>query len=405
MRIWTILALIAATSAASAAEYRILHSFCASQNCIDGRYPVARLTMDGAGNLYGTTSRGGAHDTGAVFTLARSGDAAAFHRIYSFAGTGGANPQAPLMLDAAGALYGTAINGGALGEGTLFKLTPDGARWKLHVFHDFCSSSFCADGSNPGSGMAYAQARFGAPYDGNAEVFGVTQAGGQGPYGVLYSWTPRGGEHVIASFCTQADCADGAQPSGDVAFNDAGYPCGTTYGGGKAKHGTLFCLAAKDKLWRYSFCSRASCADGSEPSAGIVADGKGNVVGTTRFGGKYGQGVVYSVSTATHRSRVLHGFCRQAGCSDGSNPMGAVTILGDAIYGTTLRGGKYGGGTVYRIDASGHMTLLHSFCRVDGCPDGYAPQAGLVGDGNSHLFGTTTQGGRNGGGTVFEVAL
>ncbi len=407
MRIWTILALLALTPmAAQAAEYRVLHNFCVSETCLDGRAPVAPLMLDGAGNLYGTTSRGGAHDTGTVFQIAMSG-AAGFRRLYSFAQAGGANPQAPLMMDAAGALYGTAINGGVRGEGTFFKLMPQGVRWRLHVVHQFCSSSFCSDGSNPVSGAAYAGARLGQPYDGNAEVYGTTVAGGQGPYGVLYRWTPKGGMHIAKSFCAETSCTDGAQPNGGVAFNDAGFPCGTTHGGGKAAHGTLFCLDADDAVWSVSFCSWANCADGSEPSAGIVADGKGNVVGTTRFGGRYGQGVVYAVSAgaAPHRLRVLHSFCRTAGCPDGSNPMSAVTMVGGDIYGTTSRGGKYSGGAVFKIDAAGHFSLVHSFCRAQGCPDGYAPQAGLVGDGNGHLFGTTAQGGRSGGGVAYEITL
>jgi uncharacterized repeat protein (TIGR03803 family) len=409
MRFWTILALLAAGSTAtvSAAEYRVLHNFCVPGSCVDGRFPVAPLTLDGAGNLYGTTSRGGAHDSGTVFAVARTDGASVFHRLYSFAPSGGANPQAALMLDQSGALYGTAINGGSRGEGTLFKLTQTGAHWRLHVFHDFCSSSFCSDGSNPISGASYAQARSGAPYDGMSDVYGVTQAGGLGPYGVLYRWTPRGGEHIVKSFCAELACTDGAQPNGEIAFNDAGFPCGTTHGGGMAQHGTLFCLDAGDAIWSYSFCSLLLCADGAEPSAGIAPDGKGNVIGTTRFGGRYGQGTVYGVSAgaAPHRERVIHSFCRMQNCIDGRNPAGAVLIIGDVIYGTTSGGGKYDGGTIFKIDADGRMTLLHSFCRASGCADGTAPQAGLVSDGNGHLFGTTTQGGRNGGGVVFEIAL
>jgi uncharacterized repeat protein (TIGR03803 family) len=397
-------------SAASAAELHVLHSFCAKSGCTDGNFPSAPLVLDGRGNLYGTTTLGGVHDTGTVYQIDRSGGGHVYHRLFSFQSCGGCaggiNPQAPLMLDADGALYGTAYGGGTRGVGTLFKLSSVGDRWHLHVFHNFCSSSFCSDGSNPISGGAYAQARSGAPYDGKSDVYGVTFAGGQSPYGVLYRWTPKGGEHIARSFCVESNCTDGAQPNGEVAFNDAGYACGTTRAGGNAQHGTLYCLTEGDNSWTYSFCSRANCSDGAGPFAGVASDGNGNLIGTTRYGGKNGQGVVFAISTASdHRERVLHNFCSRANCADGKNPMGGILLIDGAVYGTTSRGGKYDGGTVFRIDASGHQTVLHSFCRVSGCPDGYAPQAGVITDGNGHLFGTTTQGGRYASGTVFELDL
>lgn len=408
MRGWAILGFLAVlVGQAQAAEYQVLHSFCAKSGCTDGRFPVAAPVLDGAGNLYGTTGLGGADNAGVIYTVARSGDAHLYRRLYSFSGTLGANPQAPLMLDQAGAVYGTAMNGGTRASGTFFKLVPVGAHWHMHVFHDFCSSSFCADGSHPVSGAFYAQSRNGMPYDGVSDVFGVTFAGGLGPYGVLYRWNPKFGEYVLKSFCAAENCSDGAQPNGDIAFNDSGRPCGTTRAGGTAGHGTLYCLKSDDTSWTYSFCSRADCADGSEPQSGVVPDGHDNVVGTTRFGGRNGQGVVYSVSTGpgVHHERVLYNFCRREGCADGKNPMSAVVLIGDAIYGTTAGGGKYDGGTIWRLDQGGRLTVLHSFCRTATCFDGYAPQAGLTTDGNGHLFGTATQGGRFGGGVVFELTL
>jgi len=413
MRLWMIAALGLAvfSSTAPAAEYRVLHSFCAKTGCLDGQSPVAPLVLDGQGNLYGTTSLGGLHGAGTVFQIERTADAHVYSRLYSFsicAGCGsGANPQAPVMLDASGAIYGTAYNGGTRGVGTLFKLTPNAGRWHAHVFHDFCSSSFCSDGSNPISGGFYPQARYGAPYDGTSDVYGVTIAGGQSPYGVLYRWTPKGGEHIAKSFCVETGCTDGAQPNGEIAFDDSGYACGTTRSGGTAQHGTLYCLEDGDNSWSYSFCSRSTCIDGSVPFAGTVPDGNNNVLGTTRYGGKYGQGVVYAVSTGAlpHHERVLHNFCSRPNCADGSGPMSAVLLVSGAIYGTTSRGGEFDGGTIFRIDATGHEIVLHSFCRLTGCPDGYAPQAGLTTDGNGHLFGTATQGGRYGSGTVFELDL
>jgi uncharacterized repeat protein (TIGR03803 family) len=414
MRIWTIAAAIFALgvcSTASAAEYRILRHFCAKAGCPDGQLPMAALTLDGAGNLYGTTSLGGSNNAGAVFEIDRTGDTPVYHRLFNFQtcdGCGsGTNPQASIMLDTSGAIYGTAYYGGTRGGGTLFKLMPiDGTtHWHAHVYHNFCSSSFCADGYNPVSGAFYAQSRYGAPYDGNSWTYGVTIAGGQSPYGVLYRWSPKGGEHIAKSFCVEAACADGAQPNGEVAFNDAGYACGTTRTGGAQQKGTFYCLEDGDASWTYSFCRLTDCVDGSTPQAGVVPDGNNNLLGTTRFGGRYNQGTVFVISSVSHKETLRYSFCRLTSCLDGKNPVSSVLLIGDAIYGTTLGGGKFGGGTIYRIDSTGHETVLYSFCRLSACTDGYLPQAGLVTDGNGHLFGTASGGGRYGAGTVFELDL
>jgi uncharacterized repeat protein (TIGR03803 family) len=414
MRIWAIATAVAALfwgSAAPAAQYKVLHDFCAAKNCADGRIPVAMLTLDGAGNLYGTTSLGGLADAGTIFEIVRTEGQKAYRRLYSFQNcegcSSGFNPQAPVILDTAGAIYGTAYNGGGRNVGTLFKLAPDAKEhWRVHVSHVFCSSPYCSDGSNPISGLSYGQARYRVPYDGASEAYGVTVAGGQNRYGVLYRWTPAGGQFIAKSFCSELNCIDGAQPNGDVTFNDAGYACGTTRAGGAAQQGALYCLTDyDDHYWTYSFCSKADCADGAMPQAGAVPDGNGNLLGTTRYGGANGQGVVYRISTQTREQSVLYSFCSVANCTDGKNPASTVLLIKGSIYGTTSRGGKYDGGTVYKIDGQGREKVLHSFCKKEGCLDGYAPQAGLIDDGNGHLFGTTTQGGRHNAGTVFELDL
>src|ERR1700719_2219108 len=151
--------------------------------------------------------------------------------------------------------------------------------------------------------------------------------------------------------------------------------------------------------------------DGALPYAGVFLDSAGNLYGTTNVGGNgpcyngsaHGCGTVFKVDPSGNET-VLHSF---VGGSDGSYPWGSVT--GDSsgnLYGTTLEGGSFGAGTVFRLDPSGQETILYSF---SGAPDGANPYGGLIRDRLGNLYGTTSYGGstacRNAGscGTVFEI--
>ena len=152
----------------------------------------------------------------------------------------------------------------------------------------------------------------------------------------------------------------------------------------------------------HSFCSQAGCKDGANPLADLVIDTNGNLYGTTLKGGASGKGTVFEV-TANGSETVLYNFCSQPGCRDGSSPKaGLILDTNGNLYGTTYYGGaKRGRGTVFELSASGTETVLHSFS-ANGT-DGYNPVAGLVMDDKGNLYGTTLVGGANKGGTVFEV--
>jgi uncharacterized repeat protein (TIGR03803 family) len=136
-------------------------------------------------------------------------------------------------------------------------------------------------------------------------------------------------------------------------------------------------------------------ADGSAPTAPLIEDAAGNLYGTTSAGG-YGFGVVFKLDSAHHET-VLHAFTGP----DGATPYGALLLDGFGnIYGTTSAGGDGGLGTVFRIDPQGIETVLHSFT---GTPDGAYPSAGLVSDNSGNLYGTTENGGAFGYGTLFKI--
>ncbi len=129
--------------------YQILYSFCALQNCADGRQPEAGLVQDSSGNFYGTTSGGGANNQGTVFKLSPTGVATVLHSFGAANGDGN-RPLSELVRDANGNLYGTAFMGGAHGRGAVFKVDPLGSET---ILHSFCAQQNCVDGGQPTGGL------------------------------------------------------------------------------------------------------------------------------------------------------------------------------------------------------------------------------------------------------------
>ncbi|MBO0910366.1 MAG: Ig-like domain repeat protein, partial [Acidobacteria bacterium] len=144
------------------------------------------------------------------------------------------------------------------------------------------------------------------------------------------------------------------------------------------------------------------------PAGGVIQDAAGNFYGATSGGGGQGSGTVFRLDPAG-RETVLHSFCSVANCADGSNPQaGVIQDTAGSLYGTTNSGGNAGGGTVFRLDSAGHLTVLHAFCSAAHCMDGANPAAGVVEDAAGNLYGTTALGGRisqlgPGYGSVFKL--
>jgi uncharacterized repeat protein (TIGR03803 family) len=315
-------------TAAMAAKIQILYSFPAAQG-----YPYAGLTLDRAGNLYGTAS--GA--VGAVFKLTRQqGGGWTEATLYSFCTqqncTDGNIPLGGVILDAAGNIYGTTESGGAYDQGTVFRVSPAG---KEKVLYSFCKyENGCIDGATP-------QASLIADKQGN--LYGTAYGGGDNDYGTVFEVTPSGKEKVLYSFCAENDCADGASPEGSLFADKQGNLYGTTsQGGGQQNRGTVFELTTSGKeTVLYSFCSKTECADGASPSGGLITDSEGNFFGTTYEGGADdtdcggGCGTVF-VLTPKDKETVLYSFCSLAKCNDGTSPASNLIFdkLGN-LYGTT----------------------------------------------------------------------
>jgi uncharacterized repeat protein (TIGR03803 family) len=405
---------VIATPAARAQTYTTLHSFCPATGCKGGADPLTGLAMDSAGNLFGTTGGGGticsggfSGGCGTVFKMAGR----SFSVLYKF--KGGLDGAAPflgnMIVDAKGDLYGVTqvgggggcVFGGPPGCGTVFKMTGT----KETVLHSFTGP----DGAEPTGYLVT---------DSAGNIYGTTISGGAHGNGAVFKLDTSGTETALYSFCPKIGCADGSGPYGGLITDANGNLYGTTWGGGAgAGYGTVFKVTKDGKeTVLYSFCSMTGCADGSSPIAGLIMDASGNLYGTTYFGGtgvcpqtgNNGCGTVFKLDT-NGTETVLHSFCSKTSCSDGLFP--SAGLLRDAkgnLYGTTTYGGtgncpdsNGGCGTVFKVDPSGNETVLHSFTGI--APDGLDPEDSLVMDANGSLYGTTAGGGKFDRGVVFKL--
>jgi uncharacterized repeat protein (TIGR03803 family) len=326
----------------------VLYAF---KGASDGANPPAGVILDGSGNLYGTTASGGASDLGSVFKLSPKGDETLLH---SFTGLGdGASPLAGLTADMAGNLYGTTLEGGvrsqncrdAYGCGTIFKITPDHAET---VLYSFCTIRHCADGLWPVAGLLL---------DKTGDLYGTTSSGGVANCegtgcGTVFELTAKDNEKVLYRFCSDHDCTGGMAPAANLIKDGNGDLYGTT-GNGGIGYGNIFELTADGaESDLYSFLGTLE-GDGELPVAGLFMDRRGNLYGTTELGGGgscdsgYGCGTVFKLAPDGVET-ILHVFEEKG--KDGIHPKAGLVADGKGyLYGTTYAGGAYHYGTIFRV--------------------------------------------------------
>jgi uncharacterized repeat protein (TIGR03803 family) len=269
---------------------QVLHNFNG-----DGYIPLAGLVMDAAGNLYGTTEGGDQnHPYGMVFELTPvAGGGWTAQVIHDFNRDDGADPWfGSLILDGAGNLYGTTLQGGAYNVGVVFELMPTGnGNWTEAVLHSFNLDG--TDGYSPISSVTL---------DVAGNLYGATNAGGSNGAGTVYKLTPTGDgswtETVLHNFGIGTD---GALPSSGLTFDTAGNLYGTTFVGGAPGYGTVFELLPDGSGgWTeqilYSF---RNSPDGTYPDTPLVLDSAGNIYGATHLGGTYGYGTAFELTHAS----------------------------------------------------------------------------------------------------------
>ena len=257
----------------------------------------------------------------------------------------------------------------------------------LEVVHNFTGGS---DGANPVDGFVMGPTNI---------LYGTASAGGSSGLGVVFRVTVTGKVTVLHSF---AGGTDGATPNGRPIMDANLTLYGTTTAGGAAGAGTVFQVKGATEKVLYSF---AGGMDGADPQAELTMDDAGNLYGTTSAGGASGNGTVFELvapqgKVGQWREIILYSFGTGA---DGATPVSGVTLdSAGNLYGTTSLGGNQGFGTVFKLTHGDTWkeTILHNFQNAD---DGSYPYAGLVADRHGNLYGGATQGGANGGGTIFRL--
>jgi len=398
----------ALTPAAQAQTYTVIHNFTGG---LDGATPMAGLTADRAGNLYGTAAYGGnsgdncgASGCGAVFRLANRNSGWVLTPLYSFlGGDDGANPEANVVIGPDGTLYSSTYLGGGPcngdGCGTVFNLKPTASAckaalcpWSENVIYRFTG----LDGIGPVGDVIFDQ---------TGNLYGATTTGGLRNGGTVFELSPSGGgwsgKIIQVSY---------GYPGSGVIFGSSGNLYGTAFVGGNGQ-GSVYQLTPSEFGWissdLYDFTNQS---DGAYPWGGLIFDPAGNLYGTTTAGGSGNGGTVFQMtpSDGSWTLTTLHSF---SGTPDGRIVVGPVGSLvmdnAGAIYGTAFADGANGYGSVFKLTPSNGSWIYTSLHDFTGGSDGGYPYSNLVFDASGNLYGTASVGGAgpctNGCGVIFEI--
>jgi uncharacterized repeat protein (TIGR03803 family) len=364
-----------------------------SFNVTNGAGPISSLIQSFDGKFYGPTAEGGTGSScpfgcGTVFKIAPGG---ALTQLYSFCPlpgcSDGASPEGTLVQAFNGNFYGTTYQGGTNAFGTVFKISPTGAKSTLY---NFCSQTNCTDGSLPQAGLVLAA---------DGSFYGTTDQGGSAGFGTVFKITMAGTLTTLYSFCAQGNCADGLRPHAPLIQGTDGSFYGTAGGGGTNNYGTVFTINSDGGLTTLHSFSNAT--DGAYPNAGLVQATDGNFYGTTTYGGSnacfLGCGTVFKITpggqlTTLHKFRGPDGYHPEAGLVQGTD---------GNFYGTSNRGGSHGLGTIFKVTSAGKLSILHNFDTTEGT----FPSGGLVQGTDGSFYGTTSAGGTDNAGTIFNLSV
>jgi len=389
--------LLGTVIAVHAQTFTVIHSFSGP----DGAAPVAGLTMDAAGNLYGTAQGGGytggscgTGGCGTVFKLKHEGSGWIFNPLYTFTGPDGGGPSARVVIGPDGSLYGTTVAGGTANQGTVFKLSPPPSAckaalcpWTETVLYSFLGGS---DGEQPLFGDLV--------FDQEGNIYGTTPSGGMPncyPFnpisgcGVVYELTPSNGgwtESILYRFQGEGT-NDGGVPFAGLIFDTAGNLYGTTTFGGFCLCGAVYKLTPSEGGWTESVVFTFAGQQGSEPKGGLIFDQAGNLYGVTFQGGEVYQ---LTPSNGAWTLNELYYF----NVRQGSSAKLAMDPAGN-LYGTLVSGATE---VLELTPSNGHWTQTGFNGNA-----GTTPLGNVILDASGNVYTTAEAGGPHNYGVVFEI--
>jgi uncharacterized repeat protein (TIGR03803 family) len=396
--------LVAGVNFGRAQAFTNLHSFVFT----NGTTPVASLIVSG-NTLYGTASDyGGGTGGGSGSVFRMNTDGSSFTNLHTFSqGTDGGKLVGSLVLGG-NTLYGTAIFGGASNYGCVFAITTDGT--SLSNIYNFSPLVYGGPTFGTNSDGAYPQC--GLVISGNT-LYGTANEGGTIEWGTLFTIKTNGSAFTnLHNF----GLLDGQYPENLLLAGGTLY--GATPGGGSNNYGTIFKVNTNGTGFTnlYSFTpksfgtSPATNDDGAFPNSSLILSGN-TLFGTATEGGYFGNGTVFKINTDGSGFAVLHHFSATNAAtdfnSDGADPRSGLILFSNTLCGTAYGGGSAGNGTVFGLNTDGSgFTTLYNFSATNNAAgtnlDGAHPVGGLLLSGNS-LYGTASEGGTAGYGTVFSI--
>jgi len=388
------LALTLVESIAQAQTFTVIHSFTGGS---DGKFPQGRITIDRAGNIYGTTFYGGTTGQGTVFKMSRRGSSWTIAPLFIFSGDkNGGNPANGVVLGADGSLYGTT-------ETTVFNLKPFPTRpvsvlspWKINTLYQFQGG---LDGALPYGDLIF---------DSAGNIYGVTNIGGEGCYegcGLVYELSPSNGGWTKRTLYEFQGQPDGESPIA-VILDSAGNLEGTAEYGGTNGGGIVFQLTSSGNDWTenilYNFGYSGS--GGNLPQAGLISDPAGNLYGSTS-NGPGGAGTIFELSPSN--GGWTYQVLAQVPAKYAGGPAAPLAFdEAGNLYGTINGCCVDFPGAVFKLTPGNNgwtFTSLHDFTNGS---DGGHPYSNVAIGADGNLYGTASSGGTGsdgGCGVVWEI--
>ena len=352
--------------------YTVIHSM---NKTTDGGDSYGSLTEGKDGDLYGATYDGGMYNYGTIFKVTTGGSLTVLKHLNA---SDGANPQCDLIQASDNSFYGTCNGGGSLGYGTIFKITTG------NVYNIVKNLSYSTDGANP----------YGALMQNNDDNFyGVTRGGGSKGAGVIYKITTSGAYSVIHHL---DGTAEGSTSSSALVKGDDNNLYALCSVGGKNNMGTVFKVSTSGALTVLEDFNGADIF-GNTPYSSFIKGKDSAYYATTSAGGMYGFGSIIKICGG--KTTVLHAFNKTA---EGGYPKGKLLLAGNGnFYGMTSDGGTKNAGTIFKITSSGAFSVIYTF---NSSTDGGSPLGSLIQGKDGLLYGMTSSGGINTGGTIFRIS-